>query len=400
MSSKLAIARAYFRARFPRKATGIIPTSPVSDEAQVAENFAEFNALGLTLDEARALARTELETGVAPRPGYSFGLSTGTTGEPGVFITTQAERDQWLGTILGKFLAPPQLLNLNAALLLKHNNRLYEASHRVHYFDLSDPTAHWAPRLCDLAPKVLIGPPSALAALADSAAFQRRPFQPHTLLSGAEVLFPQDREKLQRAFQVPPRNLYQAKEGFLAAGCRHGALHWNEDLMLLEGMRFKCRPDRVVPVITDVTRQSQTFRRYRVDDVLVISQTCACKTPFQKVTTVEGRLQDILLLHNDDGTHTPLFPLDLNQILSPAGDYVLKQYDADHFTLECAASPNPELLQALRKALGRPARLELVPLRGLPPGQKRRRFQRLFDPQNWLILDKLLEPATPLNRLT
>ena len=378
MSSKLAIARAYLRARFPRKAIDIIPTSPVCDEAHVAENFAEFNALGLTLDEARTLARTELETGASPRPGYSFGLSTGTTGEPGVFITTQEERDQWLGTILGKFLAPMQLLNLNAALLLKHNNR---------------------PRLCDLAPNVLIGPPSALAALADSAAFQRRPFQPHTLLSGAEVLFPQDREKLHRAFQVPPRNLYQAKEGFLAAGCRHGALHWNEDLMLLEGMRFKCRPDRVVPVITDVTRQSQTFRRYRVDDVLVISQTCPCKTPFQKVTTVEGRLQDILLLHNDDGTHTPLFPLDLNQILSPAGDYVLKQHDADHFTLECAASPNPELLQALRKVLCHPARLELVPLRGLPPGQKRRRFQRLFDPLNWLILDKLLEPATPLNRL-
>lgn len=170
--------------------------------------------------------------------------------------------------------------------------------------------------------------------------------------------------------------------------------------MLLEGMRFKCRPDRVVPVITDVTRESQIFRRYRVDDVLAIGQTCSCRTPFQKVTTVEGRLQDILLLHNDDGTHTPLFPLDLNEILCSAGDYVLKQHDAFHFTLECAASPNPEVLQALRQALHHPARLELVPLRSLAPGQKRRRFQRLFDPQNWLILDKLLEPATPLNRLT
>jgi putative adenylate-forming enzyme len=399
MSSKLAIARAYLRARFPRKATGIIPTSPICDEQHVAENFPEFNALGLTLEDARALARAELETGATPHPGYSFGLSTGTTGEPGVFITTQAERDRWLGTILGKFLTPVQLLQLNAALLLKHNNRLYQGSQRVHYFDLTNPTAHWAPRLCDLAPNVLIGPPSALTALADSAAFQRRPFQPHTLLSGAEVLFPQDREKLRRAFQVPPQNLYQAKEGFLAAGCKDGAMHWNEDLMLLEGMRFKCRPDRVVPVITDVTRESQVFRRYRIDDVLVISQTCACRTPFQKVTTVEGRLQDILLLHNDDGTHTPLFPLDLNRILEPAGDYALKQHDAGHFTLECAASPKPEVLAALRHVLREPERLDLVPLRSPVPGQKRRRFQRMFDPLNWLILDKLLEPAAPLNRL-
>ena len=112
MSSKLAIARAYLRARFPRKATGIIPTSPVSDEAQVAENFAEFNALGLTLDEARAMARTELETGATPRPGYSFGLSTGTTGEPGVFITTQAEApsENWLA--VPAEMTPPSMAGL------------------------------------------------------------------------------------------------------------------------------------------------------------------------------------------------------------------------------------------------------------------------------------------------
>jgi putative adenylate-forming enzyme len=396
MSSKLAIARAYLAARFPRKAAGFIPSSPTTDGAFCAEHFPEFNALGLTLDQARALARAELETGATPHPGYSFGLSSGTTGEPGVFITTQAERDRWLGTILGKFLSPAQLLDLNAGLLLKHNNRLYETSSRVHYFDLTQSAAHWAPRLCDQAPNVLIGPPSALAALAASAAFQLRPFHPHTVLCGAESLFPQDRELLQRAFHVPPQNLYQAKEGFLASGCRHGALHWNQDLMLLEGMRFKGRPDRIVPVITDLTRQSQTFRRYRIDDVLVAGAACPCQTPFYKAATIEGRLQDILLWTDETGAYHPLFPLELNELLRHAGDYILKQHELGHFTLECNASPNPEQLHTLRRALYNPARLELVPLRPIPPGQKRRRFQRLFDPQNWIILDKLLEPAVPL----
>ncbi len=395
MSSKLAIARAYFSARHPRIANRPAPDIPVCDEAEMAANFGKYNVLGLSLEEARRMAREELESGVTPHKGYSFGLSTGTTGEPGVFITTQRERDRWLGNILGKFLSPGQLFHLNAALLLTHNNRLYNASRRVHYFDITQSAAHWAPRLCDLQPNVLIGPPSVLVTLADSAAFQLRYFHPHTLLSVAEPLFPQDRARLTKAFQVPPQNLYQAKEGFLAAGCRHGALHWNQDLMTLEFMRFKGRPDRAVPVITDFTRQSQSFRRYRIDDVLVIGPACPCKTPFQKVATVEGRLRDVLL----DGGYRPLFPLDLNEILSPIGEYTLAQHAINHFTLECSATPSPSLLQSLNEALRKPARLDLVPLRPSPPGEKRRRFQRLFDLQNRIIADELLEPATrPANR--
>jgi putative adenylate-forming enzyme len=391
MSNKFAVARAYFAARRPRVLNRPIPDVPICDEAEMASNFAKYNALGLSLDEARRLARKELETGAQPHTGYSFGLSTGTTGEPGVFLTTQRERDRWLGTILGKFLSPIQLLHLNAALLLKHNNRLYDTSDRVHYFDISKSAAHWAPRLCGLRPNVLIGPPSVLLTLADSAAFQLHPFHPHTLLSAGEALFPQDSVRLTKAFGVRPQNLYQAKEGFLAAGCRHGALHWNEDLMALEFMRFKGRPERAVPVITDFTRQSQTFRRYRIDDVLVMGTECPCQTPFQKVAAVEGRLRDILLRPGVDGSHQPLFPFDLNELLSPLGDYALIQHSPDHFTLECCSTPGHSLLQCLHEALLKPVRLDLVPWRPEPPGQKRRRFQRLFDLQNRIIVEELLE---------
>jgi len=389
MSSKLAVARAYLTSRFPRKANFAIPDIPICDEAEQSANFSKYNVLGISLDEARKLAKEELETGKGPHPGYSFGLSSGSTGEPGVFITTQAERDRWLGNILGKFISPGQLLHLNVALLLKHNNRLYSGSNRVHYFDSTQSAAHWAPRLCDIHPNVLIGPPSVLLALAHSAAFQLRPFQPHTLLSAAEPLFPQDRARLTAAFKVAPQNLYQAKEGFLAAGCPHGGLHWNQDLMALELMRFRGRPDRAVPVITDFTRQSQKFRRYRIDDVLVMGLVCPCRTPLLKFSTVEGRLQDVLL----DGGYNAVFPLDLNEILSPLGDFTLSQHSIEHFTLECSATPAQMVLQKLNEVLRRPARLEWVPIRIGIPGQKRRRFQRLFDPNNRLIVDELLEPA-------
>jgi len=391
MSNSFAVARAYLAARRPRVLKRPIPDIPVCDEAEMSSNFAKYNALGLSLDEARRLAREELETGAQPHRGYSFGLSTGTAGEPGVFLTTQRERDRWLGTILGKFLSPIQLLHLNAALLLKHNNRLYDASDRVHYFDIGRSAAHWSPRLCDLRPNVLIGPPSVLLALAESAAFRLHPFHPHTLLSAGEALFPQDYTRLKKAFEVAPQNLYQAKEGFLAAGCRHGALHWNQDLMALEVMRFKGRPERAVPVITDFTRRSQTFRRYRIDDVLVMGAECPCRTPFQKVAAVEGRLRDILLRPGAGGLYRPLFPFDLNEILRPLGDYALIQHSMDHFTLECCSTPPRSVIQCLEEVLLKPARLDLTPWRPEPAGQKRRRFQRLFDLQNRIIVEELLE---------
>ncbi len=389
MSSRLAVAQAYVRARRQRAAARPALEGPLSDAAAVAEEFARYNALGLTLAEARAAAEEELQTGRSPHEGYSFGLSTGTMGEPGVFVTTQRERDRWLGTILARFLSVGQVLTLRAALLLKHYNRLYAVSDRVAFFDLRRPVEEWAGRVCERSPNVIIGPPSALEALARTAAFARRPVRPHTLLCGAEPLFPQDREELEAAYGVAPRNLYQAREGFLAAGCRRGALHWNEDLVAVEEMPFAGRRDRFVPVITDLARESQRFQRYRMDDIVVRGE-CYCGSPFGSVATVEGRLQDVLLRADGAGGYVPLFPLELNRALRCAGEYVLRQHSAEHFTLACEVTPRGAALDGVREALRHPERLELAPLRPDAPGEKRRRFRRLFDGGNKIILRTML----------
>ena len=88
--------------------------------------------------------------------------------------------------------------------------------------------------MCTLAPAVLVGPASLLEHVALSGAFARRPWRPQLLLAGAEPMFPQDRRLLQRAYGVPPRVIYQAKEGFLGTECAHGGIHLNEDLLHFE----------------------------------------------------------------------------------------------------------------------------------------------------------------------
>ena len=79
----LDLLRAYLAAR--RLRTLRVPPTP---------------PLAITDAQARAYAEQELATCVSPLPPYSFGLSSGTTGDPGVFITTPAERARWADNIL------------------------------------------------------------------------------------------------------------------------------------------------------------------------------------------------------------------------------------------------------------------------------------------------------------
>ena len=367
---------------------------PLVTSSEFAEQFTKYNVLGLTLEQARKAAQRELAGETSSYPGFSFGLSTGTSGEPGVFLTTAAERDRWIGTILAKCLSWRQLRSVDVALLLKHNNRLYTdvaatGRVRLHYFDLTQPVEQWEHRLCTLAPGVLVGPPSALCAVANSSAFSKTPFSPETLLAGAEPLFPQDTQLLMQAFHTTPRSLYQAKEGFLGVACAQGNLHLNEDLVFFEGMRFAGHPQRIVPVITDFSRQSQTYWRYRMDDVLVLTDApCTCGSQFRAVRAVEGRLQDVLLRNGLD----PLFPLQANAILQRHLDHetTLQQYDLNTFTLATNKLIAEPLRRKLQTELQLP-HLAITPFVPTAPGEKRRRFQRLFDPSSEGI--NLLPPA-------
>lgn len=371
---------------------GLPYDGPMDSSASFERAFASRNILGLTLDSARRNAERELAGEPPEFPSYSFGLSTGSLGVPGVFLTSERERSAWVGSILGKFVPVRLLLGSDVALILKHNNRLYTDATRtrgirLHYFDAACPVAEWLPRLCELAPQILIGPPSVLEEVALSTDFARRPFRPSILLAGAEPLFPQDAELLNDAFTVEPRVIYQAKEGFLAAGCEFGNTHLNEDLVYFEAIELSDR--RVIPVITDFTRTSQIYRRYRLDDVLVPHfGACPCGQPFATVDAVEGRANDVLLLPMDK----PVFPLQVNTALMPLlpaisgrkADFCLTQSGAGEFRLAMEGGAKPDQIAVVSSLLDQ-APITTEDYQPPKPGEKRRRIRRLFDSGNaWL----------------
>lgn len=368
-SSAVAVLLHFWRAQHARPIPFVPdPAAPIVTTTEYANRFREFNALGLTLQEAQTAARAELGGSRSSFPGYSFGFSTGTSGYPGVFITSRAERLRWMGTILARYTSLRQLPGLRIALILKHNNLLY--SHvSLQYFDPTEPVEQWAEKVCSMEPNVLIGPVSQLEALALSSAFSKHPFRVRLLVAAGEPMFPQDGRLLEFAFGVRPRPIYQAREGFLAFGCILGKLHWNQDLIGVESLPFA---GRAIPVITSLTRRTQRYVRYQMDDVFSGRRvTCACESPMDAFDHVEGRLQDVLVKRSGSGV-SPLFPFDLNHVLGEPRRFCLLQPGLDEFLLAGDGD-----LERLRELVC-PATVQRIEDISTQPGEKRRRFQRLF----------------------
>src|SRR3954447_21193833 len=82
MGSRIEIARAFARARWGRRRVEGTEGGPIEPAREFEAHFAERNALGLTLDQARLEAERELTGHAGNYEGYSFGVSTGTLGCP------------------------------------------------------------------------------------------------------------------------------------------------------------------------------------------------------------------------------------------------------------------------------------------------------------------------------
>lgn len=282
---------------------------PLTDKAVMMAHFDRINTAGLTLDAVLACARqAEASRDFSPTlNGYSVGLSSGTTGQRGVFLVSPAEQARWAGTVLAKLLPQGLLHRERIAFFLRANNNLYDAVRTptvcFEFFDLFDDFQQLLKRLQAYRPTVVVAPAGVLAALA--AQTDEQQLSPKQVVSVAEVLDEQTERLLLQRFGTV-RQVYQATEGFLACSCTHGRLHLNEEYVHIEpqwldGQRF-------VPVITDFSRSSQPVVRYRLDDVLLADEhPCSCGSATRIIRKIEGRQGDTLQLPQRGGGRVPLF---------------------------------------------------------------------------------------------
>ncbi|MFQ7176722.1 MAG: F390 synthetase-related protein [Streptococcus salivarius] len=304
------------------------------DKTFMMTHFNELNTQGIDRDEALALAIesektrdfTELKGEVA------VGLSSGTSGHRGLFITTEKERSMWAAAILAKMLPKSHLFGHRIAFFLRADNELYQTINtsliRLEYFDIFKNTdehieAH------HYQPTIVVAPASMLIELSKRLKAGDLSISPQKIVSVAEILEDSDRIRISSAFKLPIIDqVYQATEGFLACTCSAGYLHLNEDIIFVE--KEYLDEHRFYPVITDFKRSSQPVYRYKLNDILVENpEPCPCGSHYTRIDKVEGRSDDIFYFEGQDGGQVTIYPDFIRRCIlfvENVGDYQVKQH--------------------------------------------------------------------------
>lgn len=359
---------------------------PIVDKHIVMANFARLNVRGASYDAVRAA----LDRGEDRIDGLIAGQSTGTSGNRGVFVISESERFTWLGVMLAKTLPDFPFKAHKVALALPGFNRLYASAGEtgrltLRFFDLGLGVAAWRDDLIAFAPDTIVAPPKVLRALVEMTSPRIA-----NVFSGAEVLDPLDREIIEAGFGVRVREIYMATEGLFGVACPFGTLHLAEDVVAFE---FERVGDLMTPLVTDFTRSTQIMARYRMNDLLRLSDAaCPCGSPLQRVARIEGRQDDVFHLRGRAGGLVMVTPDIVRNAVVDAdrriADFRVRQIGADHVELALASDAPAEALdmaagalqRALMKAGAAPVRINARNGVEAPFDRKLRRVQRDWCP--------------------
>ncbi|MBB3917737.1 MULTISPECIES: CoF synthetase [Rhizobium] len=363
---------------FYRGATPRLEMLPIIDKTTVMADFAAFNRGRITAEEGWRAVETTGRIG-----DVSVGASTGTSGNRALYAVNASEQDRWLGTILAKtaprFLIEPE----RVAVVLPQNSALYDGANRsrllrLKFFDLRQGVESWQPALESFAPTTIVAPPRVLGHLAKHS----ERLKPRRLFAGAETLDPVDRTIIEARFGRKLGQIYMATEGLFAVSCAQGRLHLAEDANV-----FEFEPvagGLVAPRVTGFRRQFQIMARYRMNDLLRLSdRPCACGSPLRAVDEIVGRLDDTFVFDRIDGVRLLVTPdVMRNAVLAAARtitDFRILREDPETIVLVLEPKLADENAKAAQHALS-----QVFSQRDLSPTIVLRREAMVFEPHRKL----------------
>ncbi|WP_432665868.1 CoF synthetase [Wukongibacter baidiensis] len=280
----------------------------IMNKEKMMDNFDRLSTVGIKKEEAFSIALN----GERSRDfrdkinSITVGMSSGTSGNRGLFIASKKERAMWAGFILAKGLPKGRIFNSKIAFFLRANSNLYETINsnliKFKYFDIYSNMSENIETLDKYKPTILVAPPSVLIQLADAVGDKRLNINPAKIISVAEVLEEKDEKYIKKAFNKEIiHQIYQCTEGLLAMTCEFGNLHVNEELVYIE--KEIIEGNRFVPIITDYVRRSQPIVRYRLNDILIESKRkCKCGSSFMILEKIEGREDDVFICNSKDNS--------------------------------------------------------------------------------------------------
>ncbi|MDM7943680.1 MAG: AMP-binding protein [Hydrogenophaga sp.] len=337
---------------------------PVSHKAELMHDFASWvTDPALQLDELRRFIAQPANIARAFLGRYTVWESSGSTGEPAVFIQDasamgvydaleafrrpvlrplQSWLDPWglgerlafVGATGGHFastVSVERLRQLQPGL-----------SHRLRGLSFLQPMDALCGELDEFQPTSLATYPSAAVLLAEAQRAGRLHLRLREVWTGGESLSATARAFVGRTFGCPVSQSYGASEFLsLAFECRHGTLHLNSDWAILEPVDAR---GRAVPLghpgtttlLTNLANHVQPLIRYDLGDrVTLLPTPCACGSHLPAIE-VWGRDDDTLVLTRGRGKGVvKVVPLAVSTVLEEAGlfDFQLVQRTATELLL-------------------------------------------------------------------
>ncbi len=285
---------------------------PSVDKTLMMENLSTYNTINLDKESLiRFALKIETNRDFSSRyQGINIGMSSGTSGNKGIIITTPHE-EKYLKAMYASRLILPKNEKLNGAFILRVNTPAFKYrrfGNKLNYVSQLQTMEQIREQLAEINPNVISAPPSMLQILAREKESGSLNVNPKVLYSYAEVLDPIVRTYLGKVFGCQVHEVYQGSEGSYAMTCREGNLHINEDIVYLELLDENGNPtpdgspcSRLL--VTDLYKRSQPIIRYAINDILTISPgACACGSAFRMIERIQGRSEDLFWgLRNQTG---------------------------------------------------------------------------------------------------
>lgn len=285
---------------------------PIMNKQLFMDNFDTINTVGISKKEAFEVAlKSEVTRDFNPTIGdISVGLSSGTSGNKGLFLVSPKERVMWVGAILDRVIGF-SFKKRKVAFFLRANNNLYESVKSkilmFHFFDIAKPMENHIAELLKVKPNILIAQPSVLNEIAKSFEKENISLKFDKIISVAEVLEEDQKKYFEKVFFQKIEQVYQATEGFLAHTCKEGKLHFNEDWLKIEKKYIDDERIRFHPIITDYMRLSQPLIRYELNDIIHEGISCKCGLKSTVIDRIEGRSDDVFVF-KVNGKQVVIFP--------------------------------------------------------------------------------------------
>ncbi len=315
---------------------------PVINKSVLMSEFDRINTVGIKkIDAFRLAEQAEQTRDFSPMlNNITIGLSSGTSGNRGIFLASENERALWVAVVLDRVIGF-SLKKRSVAFFMRANSNLYDSVKskllNFQFYDILKPISEHISNLIIQNPTILVAQPSILIDLATLKETGKLNIQPKKIISIAEVLYPEDKIRLEKIFGQIIHQVYQCTEGLLAVSCRFGTLHFNEDFLEIEKKYIDNYHKRFHPVITDLLRVSQPIIRYELNDIILEKNSCLCGSKNLAIEMIEGRSDDILEFTNLSGSTVKLYPDFIRRAIIMADesihDYSMVQIKAKELSL-------------------------------------------------------------------